>query len=336
MNETKNKNNNFIKTSESDSIVLFAKQSGPTSFKSLNIIKKSLQTKKVGHTGTLDSFAQGLLVVCTGKLTKLAGCITEFNKSYIALIKFGEETDTLEKNGSVIKTESLPTEEKLLHAIKKFNGPQKQIPPSFSAIHVDGKRASDLTRKGVDITLPSRDIEIYSSKILDIRKNKEDKVEYCLIEFTVSKGTYIRSLARDIAYECGSVAHLVGLYRTKVGNFSIENSAGYDYLLPFTIDNVINNVILPTDEDIIKKQILEKKLCFTKEIALECGFLLISLIEESFISDIKNGKSIKNKMFTENLFELPNNSTIAVFYKDSFIALLEKDSEGHIKYKFVM
>ena len=111
----------------------------------------------------MDSFAQGLLVVCTGRLTKLAGCITEFDKSYSAVIKFGEETDTLEYTGEVIKTANLPTIDALNEAINKFTGKILQAPPAFSAIHVNGKRASDLAREGKTVEIPPRPITVFEA-----------------------------------------------------------------------------------------------------------------------------------------------------------------------------
>lgn len=329
--KTINNNSNDI-----DGIVLFSKHSGPTSFNSLNVIKKALNTNKVGHTGTLDSFAQGLLVVCSGKLTKLAGCITEFDKTYKAVIKFGQETDTLEKNGQIIKRGPLPSEEMLKKALEKFKGKLLQEPPAFSAIHIDGKRASDLSRKGLAVNIPARPIEIFYSNLLELKKNEDNKVEYCLIEFSVSKGTYIRSLARDIAYECGSFAHLIGLYRSKVGDFNIEDAAAYEYLPAFTIDSVLDNFEVNIDEEKIKNQIIEKKINFNKNIAKQCGFININLLDEDSLLNIKNGKKLQNKMFIENLFELPCNAIIAVFYQEKFVALLEKDNLGKIKYRFVM
>ena len=146
-------------------ILLFAKQTGPTSFSAIGSVKRALKTTKVGHTGTLDSFAQGLLVVCIGSLTKLAGNITAFNKSYKAVIKFGEETDTLEYTGKIIKTAPLPTKQSLEAAVQKFTGNIMQTPPLFSAIHVDGKRASDLAREGKSQKLPARPVTVFKAEI---------------------------------------------------------------------------------------------------------------------------------------------------------------------------
>lgn len=323
-----------------DGIVLLAKQPGLTSFSSLHNVKKALKTNKVGHTGTLDSFAQGLLVVCTGRFTRLAGKITEFDKTYKAVIQFGKETDTLEYTGNVVKTAELPKKETLLNVIEQFKGELNQMPPAFSAIHVDGKRASDLARKGKDVEIPSRKIIVYKAEIQDIKENSNGEVEACLIEFKVSKGTYIRSLARDIGSACGSAAHLIGLFRTQVGNFSVEDSAAYSLLESFNIENVYKQLNSEQkdffDDDFIKNEITQKIKTVTKSVAIECGFYNLDLIDDNALYEFQNGKPIKNKLYLQNLFDIPNNTECAVFYKENFTGLLNKDGEGKLKYSFVI
>ena len=161
-----------------DGIVLLAKQPGPTSFSCLFDVKHALNTTKAGHTGTLDSFAQGLLVVCTGRLTRLAGNIIELDKSYEAIIKFGEETDTLEPLGNVILQKKLPSLENLKSAVQKYTCTYNQKPPVFSSIHIDGKRASDLVRQGSEIEMKSRAVTVYSAEIIDVKLNSDNLVEY--------------------------------------------------------------------------------------------------------------------------------------------------------------
>jgi len=330
-----------------DEIVLLAKQPGITSFGALRNVKKALNTNKVGHTGTLDSFAQGLLVICTGRMTRLAGNITEFDKSYKAVIKFGEETDTLEYTGNVIKQAELPSKQAVIDAVAHFTGEQDQIPPAFSAIHVDGKRASDLTRNGQVVELKARKITVFSAKIEEFKmKENEDKVEACLIDFSVSKGTYIRSLARDIGNYCGSCAHLIGLFRTKVGNFCVENAAGYSLIPEFTIDSSYKDmekfkaiesdfVFNKEDDLIIQQQILETKQQISKDIAEQCGFMNISLSSQDSVAEFCNGKPLKNRLFVEDLYSIPNNQHCSVFYEDIFYGLIYKDETGKIRYKFV-
>lgn len=328
-----------------DKIVLLAKKPGFTSFTSLSSVKKAFNTTKVGHTGTLDSFAQGLLVVCSGKLTRLAGNITEFDKSYKAIIKFGQETDTLECTGNVIKSGNLPTLEALENALEKFKGQIMQTPPAFSAIHIDGKRASDLAREGKTTQIKARPVTIFDAKIIETKLNSENLVEYAQIDFSVSKGTYIRSLARDIAYECGSFGYLIGLYRTKIGNFKIEDAAGFLDLEDFSIENAIKK-ISEVSSELNKKieftkefleEIQNKSVDFTKEVSVLCGFNNIDLKNDDAKKDFMNGKPLRSYMFNIDLHSLLNKSSSAVFAPDgNFMGLIEKDENGKIKYKFVI
>ncbi len=238
-------------------IILYDKKPGVTSFSALGKIKKTLGTKKVGHTGTLDLFAQGLLVVCVGSLTRLAGLITAFDKEYEAKIIFGEQTDTLDPTGQVVKTAPLPTLAALKESLKKFTGKLMQRPPEFSAIKIGGKRASDLTRSGKEAALPERPIEVYEAELLDyelgaafeggeaneaaasydcgLASDRGASNDSCLVKsarvrFLVSKGTYIRSLARDIGLDCASAGRLETLKRTRVGNFNLSDAASEDDL----------------------------------------------------------------------------------------------------------
>lgn len=353
----------------SDSLVLLAKQPGLTSFSSLWNVKKAMQTTKVGHTGTLDSFAQGLLVVCTGKLTKLCGQITSFDKTYEAVIHFGKETDTLEYTGKFIRTASLPSEEALMNSLNKWTGKIMQKPPVFSAIHVDGKRASDLARNGNDFEIPSRPVTVFSSKILDLKKDESGFVEFAHIEFSVSKGTYIRSLARDIAEAAGSAAYLTGLYRTKVGNFNIKEAAGFSCLKEFNIDSayeeekkylnqhfdlVSDSVSKPKGKKeiseadlLLQKEILETAKSLSAETAVLCGFETVFLKNEESLEAFKNGKKLQSSMFIKSLWDFPKNTSIAVFFnradstenslhEEKFCGLINKNEEGKISYSFVI
>lgn len=347
-----------------DGIILLSKRPGPTSFTTLHSVKKALDTTKVGHTGTLDSFAQGLLVVCTGRLTRLCGNITDFNKTYRAIIKFGEETDTLEYTGNIIKKTTLPTKDNLINSVKKFTGNILQSPPLFSAIHVDGKRSSDLMRSGITSELPKRQITIFDSKIIELQTDKDNLVEYAQIEFFVSKGTYIRSLARDIAIDCNSCAHLIGLYRTKVGIFDIEDSAGFSLLEDFTIKNAIRIMeeqkiliakekeeiqqrrllkepkpkFIPSQEELnFQEEIRNKKQSFSEQTAKLCGFNVIHLKHEQAKIDFEFARPLRSKNFDIDLHSLPKESITAVYTNDNnFAGLIEKDINEGLHYKLVI
>lgn len=357
-----------------DGIVLLAKMPGLTSFASLNNVKKSLNTTKVGHTGTLDSFAQGLLVVCTGRLTKLAGNITEFDKSYSAVLKFGIETDTLDYTGAVCRNTELPLLKDLCESVKHFTGKLLQTPPVYSAIHVDGKRASDMARKGETVEIPKREITVFESELVQViladgtavsaDKNAfsdfmDCAVSFAKISFSVSKGTYIRSLARDIALDCKSSAHLIGLLRTKVGNFLLEDSAGFNLLPEFTIENCISystsflkkieerqnedenkknhQKYIPTPEDeIIKKQISQGLQSFSEECASLCGFNAVHLVSDKACDDFLHGRPLHLSSFSEYITNTGCPQLLSVFYNERFYGLVEFAKNGKLYYRFVL
>ncbi|WP_294429585.1 tRNA pseudouridine(55) synthase TruB [uncultured Treponema sp.] len=300
-------------------IVLLAKQPGKTSFSSLSSVKRALGTTKVGHTGTLDSFASGLLVVLVGKLTHLVPHITNFDKTYEALIEFGSETDTLDPTGQVIKTGKLPTKEEIESVLPNFLGETDQIPPAYSALHVDGKRASDLMREGKSVELKPRKITISSIKLLDFNE------KYARIEVSCSKGTYIRSLARDIASKCGTVAHLKELLRTRVGPFFLKDAVGSDSQL--------------LSDDKMEAEIRNSLLDMTPEVASLCG-MDTAVLASRYISDFNNGRPLKNKMFISDLNSENSGSEIAVFYPDGkFGGVITKKQDKNrflLNYGFVI
>lgn len=313
-------------------ILLLAKQAGETSFSSLTAVKKSLGTSKVGHTGTLDSFADGLLVVLSGRLTRLVPHITNFRKTYLALVEFGRETDTLDPTGQVVATGFIPEEETVRQALNKFKGEIDQVPPAFSALHVNGKRSSDLCRAGQSVELPPRKITIHSIKLLDFY----DK--YALIEVSCSKGTYIRALARDIARECKTVAHLKALRRTSVGPFSLKNAAGSSQLGLFTISALTgkteqNFVHRRDDPDFLEE--VKKSTCpMNVEIAKLCGFTPV-LLSHSYMHDFSSGRILRNHSFYYQ--EKPTeNCELAVFYPDLSFAGVVKKNKRKLSYGFVI
>ena len=318
-------------------VVLLAKKSGLTSFSSLWEIKHALGTDKVGHTGTLDSFAEGLLVVLTGNLTHLVPHITGFSKTYEAVVCFGKETDTLDPTGKIIKTGASTSKEDVEAALKKFTGALLQVPPVYSSIHVNGKRASDLARsKGDDnskIKIEPREIFIYKNELKDFKSSsEEDACSYAILEIECSKGTYIRSLARDIAESLGTCGHLSALRRTSVGPFNLSDAVGYFDLKPFTIQNGIDsekNIIAAEEARAEQKKILslqkqnqkdEKKIfqkksnknkyddektfieirsnfrTMTPELSELCGFVPYELKSE-YESNYMNGRPLEHKMF---------------------------------------
>ncbi|MGI0530761.1 tRNA pseudouridine(55) synthase TruB [Treponema socranskii] len=296
-------------------IVLFAKRPGVTSFSSLFSIKRALGTKKVGHTGTLDSFASGLLVVCTGSLTRIASYITSFNKIYDAVIEFGVETDTLEYTGKIAKTAPLPKKDDVLSAIKHYTGDILQTPPLFSALHINGERASDIARSGRSAEMPLRPVTVYASEAEEFLL-EDGRVKAVRVRFSVSKGTYIRSLARDIGSYCKSAAHLAGLRRLSVGSFRLEDAAGFSSLAPFTVQSVYQTISdmqkaqsvsckadasehtphSGEDEKDIQSEVCKKMQTMTESLAAECGFGTAHIFPE-YEDDFKHGRPLSSSMF---------------------------------------
>lgn len=204
-------------------IILFDKEEGITSFSSLYSIKRCYaKGTKVGHAGTLDKFASGLMIVLIGNATRLNPVFSSFDKSYIATIRFGEESDTLDPEGRIIKTSDLPSLEEVLYALDKIKGKSLQQPPVYSAVHVDGKRAYKEARKDKEIEMPFRPIEVYEARFISY----EDGLLTAF--FHVSKGTYIRSLARDMAYSINKVSRLEKLRRVSIGPYSISDIGKFD------------------------------------------------------------------------------------------------------------
>lgn len=291
------------------SIVLLAKQPGKTSFESLYQVKRALGTRKVGHTGTLDSFATGLLVVCAGPLTRLVPYITEADKTYEAVIKFGAETDTLECTGNKIKSAPLPTKDAVVQAVNKYTGRIVQVPPQYSAIHVAGKRASDIVRKGEEAAIPPREVTVYSSKIDGMTYSDDGRgqvlVSAICATFTVSKGTYIRSLARDIGRDAGSAAFLAALCRTRVGAFKLEDAAA--------------------NED----EILSHSMPMTQDVAKMCGFAAVTMDGDA-ATDVMHGRNIARVRCA-----VGEGMTALFDVKGCFLSLCEV-LNGHFSYKLVM
>ncbi len=217
-----------------EGLLLINKPKGLTSREVVNKVSKSLKINKIGHTGTLDPMASGILVLCIAKATKIASLISDYNKEYIAEITLGIETDTLDSEGKVIKKGPIKhiTKEKIIKVLNEFKGPLKQQVPLYSAIKIKGKRLYDYARCNIEVKLPIREVIIDDLKLVDdlIIENNNLKFK---IKCIVSKGTYIRSLARDIAYQLKTVGYLSSLERTKQGKYKLEEC--------YSLEDVENN-----------------------------------------------------------------------------------------------
>jgi tRNA pseudouridine55 synthase len=277
-------------------LILLNKKPGVTSFDALRDIKRALGTGKVGHTGTLDKFAQGLLVVLTGKALKLSRWFSGCDKKYIGKIQFGTETDTLDPEGEPIAQALLPSREQVEQALFQFKGDIMQAPPAYSAIHINGKRASQLARAGKQIEMKKRPVYIFA---LELRTWEPPFAE---IFIHCSSGTYIRSLARDIALAAGSRAHLTELTRTQIAGFELSDKLEVRSVTisptPIT-KNVLNAINIP---------------CFD-----------ISLLE---VEKVIHGKPLENILKDVPFLE---NETLALFCGETLVAIVERD-KGLWKY----
>lgn len=204
-----------------DGILIINKPIGPTSHDIVGKIRKITGIKKVGHAGTLDPFASGILILLIGKATKLQSKFMEMDKTYVGTLKLGEVSDTYDVTGKIEKCPPKadpPLAEKIRKTLKTFIGQIKQIPPIYSAIKINGQSAYKMARRGEKPKIKPRKIKIYNIKILKY------KWPHLQIEVKCGKGAYIRSLAHDLGRKLGCGAYLKKLTRIEAGKFSMENS----------------------------------------------------------------------------------------------------------------
>lgn len=209
-------------------ILVVNKDLGYTSRDVVNIVCKELGTKKVGHTGTLDPNATGVLVLCVGNALKLCEMLTNHDKEYIAGITLGIETDTLDMDGTIIvDTDVMIDKDKIIDVVNSFKGSYMQEVPKYSAVKVNGRKLYDYARNNIDVKLPSKMVDIYDIEIIDDITYEEGKV-YFKIKAMVSKGTYIRSLVRDIGLKLGVPSVMNSLVRTRLGEFNISDAVSIE------------------------------------------------------------------------------------------------------------
>ena len=201
-----------------EGIILLDKPCGQTSFQSLADIKRGLGIRRVGHAGTLDRFAEGLLVVLAGRMTRLVPFAASLRKHYTTTVTFGQETDTLDPEGKIVAEGRVPTREEVEAVLPQFTGTITQVPPAFSALHVGGRRAYEAARNGEDVVMAPRQVTIHCLSLRDF------DAPHAILDVVCSKGTYIRSLARDIALRLESRAYVSALRRTRIGGFRVEDA----------------------------------------------------------------------------------------------------------------
>lgn len=263
-------------------ILIVNKSDGFTSRDVVNKLSKVFNTKKIGHTGTLDPIAKGVLVVVLGKYTKLCEDLTQTYKEYIATFKLGILTDTLDITGNVIDKKSCNvSEEEIRNVISSYKCVYNQEVPIYSSVKINGRKLYEYARNGEEVTLPKREVDIKSIEVLEINK------DIIKIKCLVSKGTYIRSLIRDIGESLNTHATMTDLIRTKQGIFDIKDS--------YTIEDIENgNYKLINIEDVLD-------LC---------------VINNEYIKEATNGVKLKLDIKNKYILFKSNNEEVALYKKD--------------------
>ncbi|HQO09394.1 MAG TPA: tRNA pseudouridine(55) synthase TruB [Clostridiales bacterium] len=209
-------------------VILVDKEPGWTSFDVVARLRNVLKIKKIGHAGTLDPFATGLLLILTGKATKIQDEFMGSDKIYEADLKLGERTDSFDKTGNIIASSDKKANEKeIIETVSNFTGEQLQMPPMFSALKVGGKKLYNLARKGIEIEREPRKITINSIDVLDVNSGS------VRLRISCSKGTYIRSLADDIGTKLGTYAYLTELRRISSGGFNVSDAFKINEFIDF-------------------------------------------------------------------------------------------------------
>jgi tRNA pseudouridine55 synthase len=232
--------------------IVLDKPVGLGSTQAVSTIKRLLREAgeprtKVGHGGTLDPLASGVLPIALGEATKLAGRMLDATKAYEFTIRFGEETDTLDAEGEVVATSDVrPSYAQVITELGKFIGKIEQVPPAYSALKVGGKAAYTRARAGEDVELTSRQVTIHQLQFT-AEEDRPPALNEIALSATVSKGTYIRSLARDIARALGTVGHVSYLRRTRAGPFGLESAVSLDFLTEIAKARQLTRAVLPLE-----------------------------------------------------------------------------------------
>lgn len=270
-------------------IIIVNKPYGYTSRDVVNILCKKFKTKRIGHTGTLDPIATGVLILCIGSATKLVEALTSDDKEYIATVELGTLTDTLDNTGNVIKEEKTNLNvNQITKALEKMQGVYEQEVPIYSAVKINGKKLYEYAREGINVDLPKRMVNIKSLELINNIKYENNKTTF-QIRCHVSKGTYIRSLVNDIAHELGTVGTMTSLNRVKQGIFNISDS--------YTLEDIEND---------------NYKLLSIKEALSNVKQVIVSG-EELF--KIKNGTRLENIYHSDKVLFLDEFDNEIALYK---------------------
>lgn len=287
-----------------DGIILLDKKKGITSMASDNFIKKVAGTRKVGHSGTLDPFATGLLPIFTGKALKVMRYTDDYDKAYDCTAVFGVRTSTMDPEGEVTASTTLTGSEEEFEAIREaFRSVSKiteQVPPVFSAKKIDGKKAYDLARHGEEVVMPSHPVKIYSLVVNDMRY--EDGKIYADISVACSKGTYIRSICDDAGEITGFHAYALTLRRTKAGPFDISNAYTEEKISAMA-EKEDYSFVIPRTEAMSSMPRIE--------------------LDPKQFEDVKLGKKIPADKFSS----LEEGLRVAAFHNDELVAVLYREEQ---------
>lgn len=273
-----------------DGVILVNKEENYTSRDVVNIINGIFKTNKTGHTGTLDPMATGVLVICLGKATKLVELLTSNDKEYIAEIIFGIKTDTFDITGNILEEKKVHiSKEVVIEKLQSMIGIYDQEVPIYSAIKVKGKKLYEYARLNEKVTVPKKKVEIKNLELLNI-EYKNDKT-VITIKCSVSKGTYIRSIANDLASELNTIGCMSKLQRIKQGNFKLEDT--------YTLDQIKNN---------------NYKIINILEILKD--YYTVNLDDQTYFR-VKNGQTLNNTYKQELVLFVKNEEPIALYKNDN-------------------
>lgn len=288
-----------------NSLLLLDKPQGLSSHSAVHRIRKITGIDRVGHAGTLDPMATGVLLVLLGSAVRLSEYIVDHDKKYRATIQLGIETDTYDATGTVTETRDVQvSEQEMRAAVASFVGKLAQIPPAHSAIQIQGKRAYKMARQGIALEMEPRAVEIYSAEIQSLEPAR------LVIDVHCSKGTYIRSLAHDIGAKLGTGAHLAGLRRTASGTFSIDQCQTLEQVADAIASQSLAQLVLPM------------------ELAVQ-QFDAVTL-------DTQNARAVRNGLFIPAPANLTTPLVRAYDENNKFFALLERISDRQLKPKKVL
>ncbi len=291
-------------------VINFFKPKGMTSHDAVGLLRKTLKTKKIGHTGTLDPNASGVLPLCIGKGTRIAEYLLDSNKEYIGELTLGYRTDTQDIDGKIISSsDKIVGEEDIITAMSRYTGDISQLPPMYSALKHKGKKLYELAREGKTVERNPRNITVYEQKILNIEDCRK------VIFYTkCSRGTYIRTLCDDIGIDLGTYGYMSYLLRVGVGSFKIEDSYSIEYIKTLNSEE-ISKIIIPMDKAL--------------------GHLEQFIVPEELYHKLINGVVLQINLMDES----KANKLLRVYCKDMFIGIgkiSSSDSKFYLKMEKVL